>query len=93
MDIKTMLGEIADQGGSIEVLEDHYSPCDTEAELLGLIKRESNGGGFGFTETLFLTNKGRQYLGTGVVTPPVHMSAKSAVTRFLRRLTRPTLAR
>jgi hypothetical protein len=88
-----MLGEIADKGGSVEVFEDHYSPWDAEAELLGLIKRETDGGGFGFTETLSLTNKGRQYLGTGVVTPPIHISAKSAVSRFLRRLTRPILAR
>lgn len=88
-----MLGEIADKGGSIEVLEDHYSPRDAEAELLGLITRETNGGGFGFTETLSLTNKGRQYLGTGVVTPLIQISAKSAVSRFLRRLTRPILAR
>ncbi|ANL27871.1 hypothetical protein AMC90_CH02049 [Rhizobium phaseoli] len=88
-----MLGEIAAKGGSVEVFEDHYSPWDAEAELLGLINRESNGGGFGFTETLSLTNKGRQHLGTGVVTPPVQITAKSAVTRFLRRLTRPILAR
>ncbi|NKF10754.1 hypothetical protein HER20_09485 [Rhizobium sp. BUS002] len=88
-----MLGEIADKGGSAEVLEDYYSPCDIEAELLGLITKETDGGGFGFTETLSLTNKGRQYLGTGVVTPPVQISAKSAVSRFLRRLTRPILAR
>jgi hypothetical protein len=88
-----MLREIADEGGAIEVLEDHYSPYDREAELLGLITKDWHGGGFGFTETLSLTNNGRRHIGIDVVTPRSNNSFMSTVARVIAKFSRPRLSR
>ncbi|WP_017964115.1 hypothetical protein [Rhizobium leguminosarum] len=93
MDIDGMLKEIADKGGPMEVVEDHYYPLDVEAELLGLISKEYHGGDLGFTETLSLTNKGRQHLGIDVVTPHTWTSAASTFARIIAKFTRPILYR